>query len=147
MLHLDHRESPAILPQRCLDTALDCWEIKRIPVIDAVGIAYGNANLADAAQSLLNQSFVPLVERLVAAQEERRWRLRNKLVQELFTNLLPQKVGVPSRSTLTSKCDGTSNMSLVSANRLVLNRSAHITKASPNAARVASVGQTKSAIA
>jgi hypothetical protein len=79
------------MPQRCLDSALDCWEIRRIPVIDAVGIAYGNANLADAAQSLLNQSFVPLMERLVAAQEERRWRLRNKLVQELFTNLLHPK--------------------------------------------------------
>jgi hypothetical protein len=55
--------------------------------------------------------------------------------------------GVPSGSTRTSQRSGGTNTRLVSSNRLAWMRSMNTVKASPKAARVAGVGQMKSAIA
>ncbi len=54
---------------------------------------------------------------------------------------------LPSAVTRTSQCSGGTNSLFVSGYRPSGMRSTHMTKASPNAARVSGVGQMKSAIA
>ena len=65
-------EPPLELAQTMLDSCLDVFEVERVLVVDPLRIAHCDAGLADSREALHDQRAVPVVERLVAANEQRR---------------------------------------------------------------------------
>src|SRR5262249_30675829 len=67
-----HSEPAFELAQAVLDARLDVLKIERIFVVNALRVAHCDADLADALQPLDDQRPMPLVKRLIAANEQRR---------------------------------------------------------------------------
>src|SRR5215207_3696254 len=59
-----------------LDAGANSFKAKRVIWTGAGGVAHGDAGLADPPQALHDECLVAVVERLIAADEQRRWSLR-----------------------------------------------------------------------
>jgi hypothetical protein len=89
--HRDNDEAAGVGRQCRLDPLLNGEEGQWIYVPDAVGVTHGDADLADAAQTLLDQASVTGMKRLIASDKQRRGLLAMNLaggLLKLFADLV-----------------------------------------------------------
>jgi hypothetical protein len=111
-----------------------------------MGVANRDANLPDPAQTFLNEVLMSAVERLVTPDEQGGRFLRVERRAQQCQRALSPKVWRALRRDAHVKATRRHEHSVVSSKRPSSIRSSQMVKASPNAARVSAVGQTKSAI-
>jgi hypothetical protein len=74
--HRNNNEAAGVGRQCCLDPLLNGEEWQWICVVDAVGVAHDDADLADATQTLFDQSLVTAMGRLITSDKQCRGLLR-----------------------------------------------------------------------